>query len=113
MIDTRQPLGPLGSPSLSAGQVRYFTLSGVCNLPQTARAVAVNLTIANPTNGGYLTVRPADQTETTTSVINFTRGMVRANNAILGLGETGAFAVTYGGPTGTVDFIVDLVGYFE
>ncbi|HEX3526035.1 MAG TPA: C25 family cysteine peptidase [Thermoanaerobaculia bacterium] len=113
VIDTRLPLGPMGSPSLSAGQVRYFTLPGVCKVPQTARAVAVNVTIVNPTGTGYLTIHPADQPAALTSVLNFTPGMVRANNAILYLGETGTFAVTFVGSPGTVDFVVDLVGFFE
>jgi hypothetical protein len=113
MIDTRRPLGPMGGPPLSAGQARYFTLPGVCGVPEAARAVAVNLTIVNPASAGYLTIHPADQAATMTSVLNFTPGKVRANNAILGLGGTGTFAVTYVGPPGTVDFIVDLVGFFE
>jgi len=113
IIDTRQPLGPMGGPPLSAGQVRSFTLSGVCKVPEAARAVAVNVTIVNPTGTGYLIIHPADQPAMATSVLNFMPGAVRSNNAILYLGETGTVAVTFVGSPGTVDFVMDLVGFFE
>ncbi|HZF12877.1 MAG TPA: hypothetical protein VFE33_29155, partial [Thermoanaerobaculia bacterium] len=113
MIDTRRSPGPMGGPPLLAGQLRAFTFPGVCKIPPGARTLAVNVTVVNPTSAGHLTVHPADQAATTTSILNFTPGVTRTNNTLLDLGQTGAVAVIYVGQRGTVDLIVDVVGFFE
>src|ERR1700730_4792020 len=49
LVDTRGPNGPLGGPSLAAGQSRAFTLAGSCNIPSNATAGAVYNAILSPT----------------------------------------------------------------
>jgi phosphodiesterase/alkaline phosphatase D-like protein len=113
VIDTRQPAGPRGGPSLAAGQQRLVTVAGVCGIPSTARAVVVNVTAVVPTAAGFLNLYPAGSFMPGTSVLNYAAGQIRANNAVVELGAGGAVAVASGQPSGTTDFLIDVGGYFE
>jgi FtsP/CotA-like multicopper oxidase with cupredoxin domain len=113
IADTRDAEGPAGGPALAAGASRTFAVSGVCGVPPTAKAVAVNVAVVLPTTGGHLTVYPAGTSVPLTSTINFRAGIVRANNAILRLGAGGQIAVFCGMPSGSTNFLIDVSGYFE
>ena len=113
MADTRNPAGPLGGPALAANATRNFTLTGVCGLPATARAVSVNLTITSPTAAGDLRLFPAGTPLPLVSAINYRAGQTRANNAVASLGTGGAVSVRCDQAAGTVQFILDVNGYFE
>jgi hypothetical protein len=112
LADTRNPNGPLGGPALQPGTVRSFTLTGVCGVPVTAKALSLNVTVTGPVAPGYLTLYPGSQIRPQTSTINFAMGQTRANNAVLPLGEgTGILQVfTADGP---VQLILDVNGYFQ
>jgi hypothetical protein len=89
---------------------------GSCGLPETARALAVNVTVVQPSAAGYLTLHAGDIAPETTSTITFGAGQLRSNNAVLPLSfdGRGLLAITplvEGG--GTVQVIVDVSGYFE
>lgn len=114
MLDTRLPDGPLGGPPLLAGTPRSFTVVGQCGIPSDALAISVNITIANPTSQGHLTLYPDDSTPPGVSAINFGAGQTRANNAILLLGPAGGFTVScFQASLGaSVQFILDVNGYF-
>lgn len=107
VVDTRS-----GSP-LGAGADRTLPVAGACLVPSTARAVAVNLTVTQPTAAGFVTVFPAGATLPTTSSINYRVGQTRANNGIFGLGTGGALVAHCGQVSGTTHFILDVFGYFE
>jgi glucose/arabinose dehydrogenase len=113
VLDTRDPAGPWGGPRLAAGADRAFTVGGRCGIPTTARAVAVNVTVTEPTDFGHLILFPAGGAPPTTSAINFRPGQTRANNAVLTLGPTGAIIVRAGLATGGVHFVLDVTGYFD
>jgi hypothetical protein len=113
VLDTRNPDGPLGGPALSAGAIRTFVIAGQCGIPSSAQSVAVNLTVTEPTSGGYLTVYSAGSPIPLASTINFGAGQTRANNAVVTLGPSGDIEVTSGQPSGTVHFILDAAGYFQ
>ncbi len=113
VLDTRGPAGTFGGPALPAGQVRALTLAGRCEVPASARAVAVNLTVTEPTAQGNLTLYPADQAAPPTSALNYAAGQTRANNAIVGLSPLGALAIRCSQASGTADVILDVTGYFE
>ncbi len=113
VADTRNPVGPSGGPPLAAGQTRAFPVAGLCGVPATARAVAVNVTVADPTATGHLTLFPGGSTQPTASTINFAAGQNRANNATLELGPAGDLAVFCGIGAGSAHFILDVVGWFE
>jgi hypothetical protein len=88
-------------------------VSGVCAIPPTAKAVAVNLTVVLPTAAGYLTVYPAGTPLPLASTLNFRAGIVRANNAVLPLSAGGQITVFCGMGSGSTDFLLDVTGWFE
>jgi len=103
--------GQYGPPSLAANSTRNFTIPGVCGIPSTAVAYAMNLTVSPPTNGslGYLTVWPAGQSQPTVSTLNSPDGRIKANAAIVPSGASGGISVYASDST---DFILDINGYF-
>jgi hypothetical protein len=108
-IDTRSL--PPGAP-LTAGVSRTFPIAGNCGVPLTARAVSLNLTVTGGTRTGNVKLYPGDTPVPTTSSLNFTAGLTRANNAISLLGTNGDLAALLT-PAGTAHVIIDVNGYFE
>jgi hypothetical protein len=114
MVDTRLPTGPTGGPILQPGQNRTFALAGVCGVPATAKTLSVNVTVTQPASAGFLAVSAADQQPGGTSTINFTAGQTVANNAMLRLSGEGSGSIdVLAGTSGTVQFILDVNGYFQ
>jgi hypothetical protein len=113
VLDTRNPIGPLGGPALLAGSVRTFVIAGQCGVPSSAQSVAVNVTITEPTSGGFVTVYRAGVPVPPTSTINYGPGQTRANNAVVSLGPSGDISVACGQPSGTVQFILDVSGFIQ
>ena len=108
IVDTRLANGPLGGPALSSGAVRDFDLTGTCGVPNTARAVSVNVTVTGSTGAGYVRFAPSCSLPVS-SIISFNAGQTRANNAVVSLGSGGQLSLT---ASGTVDAILDVAGYF-
>jgi hypothetical protein len=98
---------------LASGESRSFPVAGLCGIPATARAVAVNLTAISPTGTGSLTVWPAGGLAPTASALNFAAGQTRANNALLLLGNDGLAVRPQVGGSGTVHLVLDVSGWFE
>ena len=113
VLDSRQLTGPWGGTPLAAGAERGLTLGGACGIPVTAEAVSINITAVDATAGGHLRIFPAGSPRPTSSVVNFSTGLTRANNAIVRLGSAAAVTVFSGQPTGSVHVIVDVNGWFE
>jgi chitinase len=113
LVDTRDPDGPLGGPALAARTDRVFGIVGSCELPATAKAVSVNLTVASPATAGHLRLYPAGTPRPLASTINYSTGQTRANNGIVPLNAAGEIAVYCGQASGTAHFILDVNGYFE
>jgi hypothetical protein len=114
LVDTRNANGPLGGPVLPASGQRSFTLSGVCGIPATAKAISVNVAVTAPAASGFLKLYPGDGLAPLASSINFSAGQTRANNAIVLLATDGSGSLrVQNGSTGTVHFILDVNGYFE
>jgi hypothetical protein len=113
VADTRNAPGPSGGPALAANSVRAFPVSNVCQIPASATAVAVNLVVVVPTNIGDLRVYPSGGPAPPTSSINFRPGVVRANNAIVTLGNQGQISVQCDMSSGETHFLFDVVGYFQ
>ena len=113
VLDTRQPQD---GPALVSGQAEILSLHGICGIPATAKAVAVNITVTQPTGAGHLSFAPGDLGDPAASTINFSPGQTRANNAILplALNGTGTLRVSPAVTgNGSVHVILDVVGYFE
>ena len=113
VLDTRGSPGPLGGPALVAGADRTFTIAGQCDIPTTALAVSVNVTVTDATAAGNLRLYPAGIPVPLVSAINYAPGATRANNAILPLSELGELAVRCSQASGTAHFILDVNGYFQ
>jgi YVTN family beta-propeller protein len=112
VADTRNPVGPLGGPYLSAGQERDFPIlsAAACDIPSSAQAYSLNFT-AIPKGGGlsYLTVWPQGQSKPLVSTLNDQTGTITANAALIAAGTEGGVA-TY--PSDNTDLVIDINGYF-
>ena len=110
VADTRNPAGPFGGPSLGAGQSRDFPVpSSPCNLPSTASAYSMNMTVVPGGYLGYLTTWPTGQAQPMVSTLNSWTGKIAANAAIVPAGNGGAISVFAADATAVV---VDANGYF-
>ena len=83
VADTRNAGGELGK-----NETRNFAISGVCGIPLTAAAYAVNVTVVPAAELGYLSIWPSGQTQPLVSTLN-SDGRVKANAAIVPAGTNG------------------------
>nr|WP_095873698.1 hypothetical protein [Streptomyces sp. TLI_235] len=116
-----------GSLYLSAGPVRLTDTrqgSGAPVAPQGllqidlsgtpaagAKAVVLNVTVANPASDGYLTAWPSGAPRPTASNLNWVKDQVVANQVVVPVGADGKVSLFNGG-AGPVHVIVDRVGVF-
>jgi hypothetical protein len=110
VVDTRagQP------PALAASERRVFTVTGgACDVPATAVAVSVNLTVTAAAAMGHIRLAPGNGLSAT-SALNFSAGQTRANNAVVRLSTDGTGGISATNRSaGAVHLIVDVTGYFE
>ncbi len=111
IADTRNANGPFGGPFLSGGATaRAFTIPlSACNIPATAQAYSVNVTVVPHGLLGYLTLFPCGQPQPFVSTLNSIDGRVKAVAAIVPAGTNGdvCFFVT-----DDTDLVLDIDGYF-
>jgi hypothetical protein len=115
LVDTRRSPGPLDGPALEANQPRTFAVANVCNVPSTARAISVNVTVAGPSTAGYYLLHAADIPPPVASTLSFGANQTRANNGMLALSGDGLgrFTVQPDLTSGTAHLVVDVNGYFQ
>ncbi|HVT16707.1 MAG TPA: hypothetical protein VHQ90_11090 [Thermoanaerobaculia bacterium] len=121
VVDTRNPNGTNGGPSLTqpGTRQRTFQVQGNCGVPSGATAVTINVTIANPamtgpSGGGFLTVYPSNASLPNVSTINFLNAdNALANGAIVPLANQAGDLNVWLGGIGKVDVILDVTGYFQ
>jgi PKD repeat protein len=108
VLDTR-----FGSP-LGSGAAKILDLTGTCDIPAGARAVAANVTVPSPTLSGSVSLYPGNYPNLGTSTINFAPGVTLANNALLTLSTDGTttLAASTNVTVGTVNLVIDVTGYF-
>ena len=118
LADTRAGSEHVGTRSgaIGAGESVPFAVwgtNGNCTIPSSATAISTNVTIVNPTAASYLTVYPADVSpHPTASNLNWTPTSPPTPNAVnVALSAGGAIAAFNNG--GSIDVIIDIVGYFE
>jgi hypothetical protein len=111
IVDTRAPEGFFGGPSMDGNSQRAFAIpqSG-CNIPATAQAYSLNVTVVPLGQLSYLTLWPTGQPQPGVSTLNSWTGIVVANAAIVPAGTGGAVSVFVTDPT---DVILDIDGYFD
>ena len=111
LVDTRQPNGPFGGPELSGRSWRSFPLPQAgCNLPQSAVAYSLNITVVPDGPLGYLTIWPTGESQPPVSTLNSPDHRIKANAAIVPAGDQGAVSVYV---TDKTNLILDINGYFE
>lgn len=73
-------------------------------------AVVLNVTVTNPTAGSYLTVWPDGTSRPLASDLNYVPQLTVPNLVVVELGPNGA--VDLYNAAGSVDVIVDVVGWY-
>ena len=111
ILDTRsgtgapaQPIGPAQSITLQVAGRGGVPASG-------AIAVALNVTVTNPTASGYITVWPAAEARPEASNLNFVTGQTIPNLVIVKLdanGQVGLF-----NSAGRTDLLADVSGWYD
>jgi hypothetical protein len=112
IVDTRQAGFPAGygTPALTAGVPRNFTLTGKCGIPAGAQAVSLNITVTNTQGPGFILIFPQGAAQPDVSTLNYVAGQTIANAAVVPLGAGGGITVI-AGVSGT-DLIIDTNGYY-
>jgi len=116
-VDTRDGTGTLTPGQLLPGNPLAITIRGAQleingsrqAIPDSATAVALNVTMVSPTGSGYATIWPCSSNQPEASNLNFVAGQVVANNVIAPIGDNGQVCVYASVAT---DVVVDVSGYF-
>jgi uncharacterized repeat protein (TIGR03803 family) len=109
LVDTRPPNG---SGPIIGGSFRTFPIpqEGGCNIPATAAAYSLNVTVVPQGQLNYLTMWPAGvDLRPVVSTLNSTDGRIKADAAIVPAGTGGAINIYV---TDTTNVILDINGYF-
>jgi len=80
-------------------------------VPPTATAVTYNLTVTDTTAASYLTMWPHGAARPVASNLNWVAGQTVPNLSVVGLGQGGQIAAC--NHSGSVDLVIDVVGYFS
>ena len=113
ILDTRdgtglgvRPIGPL-----AAGEVFALDIDGLAGIPASgARAVTMNVTAADPTIAGYLSVFPCDRPRPIVSSLNFDPSVPAVANLVtVRTGDDGRVCFYASQP---ISVIADVQGYF-
>ncbi len=107
LIDTRDPGG---SPIGPQGSITVH-VAGYQGVPNTAVAAVLNVTAVGATSASYVTVWPTGGGRPQTSTLNVNGNDVVPNLVITKLGDSGQVDIYNN--AGTVDCVVDVVGYFQ
>jgi hypothetical protein len=109
ITDTRGAEGP----AIAAGSNRSFAAADRCGVPAGAAGVALNVAVTGPTTAGNLILFAAGGVLPNTSTVNYRAGQTRSENAVLPLGPGGLIGAHSNQPSGTVQLILDVTGYFQ
>jgi hypothetical protein len=117
LVDTRPAPSTVGARAtpLNANETATFTVHGTngnCTIPAGALAIDANVTITAPTSDGFLTMFPADATLPNASNLNWSAGQAPTPNAVT-VDLSGDGKVNVFNERGTVNVIIDIVGYYE
>ncbi|EWC59074.1 hypothetical protein UO65_5626 [Actinokineospora spheciospongiae] len=84
-------------------------VGGSAGVPVGATAVVLNLTVTNPTLGGYPTAHADGTARPPVSNVNFAPGQTVSNAVIAPVGADGKVSLF---ANATTDVVVDVTGYF-
>ena len=106
LLDTRN-----GPAPFATAETRSLPVAGAGGVPAAATAVALNVTVTDPTASGFVTVWPAGAAQPVASNLNFVPGQTVPNMVTVGLGAAGAVQVF--NSNGNTQVIVDVAGWFD
>ncbi|GAA1145156.1 hypothetical protein F4556_002890 [Kitasatospora gansuensis] len=110
-LDTREAIGVPGHTPVAPGGTVELQVAGHNGVPTTgATAVTMNVTVTEPTGGGYLTVYPHGKDRPVISSLNWTPGRTIAN--LVTVPVVDGKVSFYNGSGGTVHVIADVAGYY-
>jgi hypothetical protein len=124
IIDTRSGQGfsgPFGPPSLAAGGVRTFQITGTttgtptqCGVPDDAEAISANFTATGFSGPGDLRAFPAGGSVPNASVVNYNLENI-ANMVTLPMGPSGSGhnGIAVRADVHGTDLVVDVNGYYS
>src|SRR3954453_4948630 len=107
VLDTREAASPIHA----LGQGSVATLSVATQVPAQATAAEINLTVVNGTTGSFLTLYPTGMDRPLASAINWADNVAHANSMVIKFGGAAKSFNIYNN-SGSVDVVVDLVGYY-
>jgi len=110
LVDTRfgtgAPMAMIGN-----GVTQTYTVTGGGDIPADATSVMLNITVTEPTGGGYLTVWPGDELPPLASSLNWRAGQTVPNLVVAKVDAQGrihlrsSFAATH--------LIIDVLGWYR
>jgi uncharacterized repeat protein (TIGR03803 family) len=105
LVDTRQTGGPI-----QGGTSRNFSVPqlGGCNIPTSAAAYSLNVTVVPPGPLGYLTIWAQGEIEPFVSTMNSLDGRTKATAAIVPAGNNAVSVYV----SDTSNVVLDIDGYF-
>jgi hypothetical protein len=109
IVDSRTASGWSGQ--LVAGAPRAVKVTGANDVPGTADAVVLNVTVSGASANSFLTVYPSGTGIPGTSNLNFAKGQTTPNLVTVKLGADGK--VAFANAVGSVDVVADLVGFYD
>lgn len=86
-------------------------IGGRAGIPADVSAVALNVTVTEPTSYGFVAAYPFGQLSTNTSTVNFGERQTVANSVVVPVRD-GKITLENAGYDGTVHLIADVTGYF-
>lgn len=123
IVDTRLAGGPISAngtrtffATLASAANNFSSQGGSatdCQIGGVAiSGVAVNVTVVNPSVGGYTTVYKAGTTRPTAASVNYTAGQIVNNSVMVGIPNprTGSDFTIFS--LSAADYVVDIVGYY-
>jgi hypothetical protein len=112
ILDTRDGTGTGGSKApIGAAQTRTLQVTGRGGVAAAdVTAAVLNVTVTQPSTGGFLTVYPTGGARPTVSNLNFSPGQTVPNLVTVRLGTGGAVSVF--NSSGATHVIADVVGYY-
>ena len=109
ILDTRTGVGATGL--LIRNTAMPLRVMGAAGIPASGvSAVVMNLTVASPTGGGFLTAYPDNTTRPNTSNLNFGPWQTTAALVTVPVGVDGYLRLYNGG--GSTHVVADIVGYY-
>ncbi|MBV8982271.1 MAG: S8 family serine peptidase, partial [Acidimicrobiia bacterium] len=110
ILDTRVGTGDAGGP-FNTGETRAETIDGLGGVPSTGvSAVAMNVTVTQPSANGFVTIYPDGGTRPNASNLNFTAGETIPNLVVAPVGADGKVDVY--NLVGSTHVIFDVVGWY-